>query len=78
MKISIVGTGYVGLVTGACLAECGHDVICVDVDPDKVDMINSARAPIHETGLPELLQRNAGRSACGHRRIWRRRWRRPS
>jgi UDPglucose 6-dehydrogenase len=64
MKISIVGTGYVGLVTGACLAECGHDVICVDVDPRKVEMINSARAPIHERGLPELLQRNSGRRLC--------------
>lgn len=61
MKVSIVGTGYVGLVTGACLAECGHDVICVDVDPRRVEMINSARAPIHERGLPELLQRNSGR-----------------
>jgi UDPglucose 6-dehydrogenase/GDP-mannose 6-dehydrogenase len=61
MKISIVGTGYVGLVTGACLAESGHDVVCVDVDPRKVDMINSARAPIHEIGLPELLKRHAGR-----------------
>lgn len=61
MKVSIVGTGYVGLVTGACLAECGHEVICVDVDPRKVDMINSAQAPIHERGLPELLQRNSGR-----------------
>jgi UDPglucose 6-dehydrogenase len=61
MKVSIVGTGYVGLVTGACLADRGHDVICVDVDPRKVDMINSAQAPIHEKGLPELLQRNSGR-----------------
>jgi UDPglucose 6-dehydrogenase/GDP-mannose 6-dehydrogenase len=61
MKVSIVGTGYVGLVTGACLAESGHDVTCVDVDPRKVEMINSARAPIHEAGLPELLQRNTGR-----------------
>jgi UDPglucose 6-dehydrogenase len=60
MKVSIVGTGYVGLVTGACLAECGHEVICVDLDSRKVEMINSARAPIHETGLPELLQRNSG------------------
>lgn len=60
MKISIVGTGYVGLVTGACLADCGHDVVCVDVDTRKVEMINSARAPIHESGLPELLKRNAG------------------
>jgi UDPglucose 6-dehydrogenase/GDP-mannose 6-dehydrogenase len=61
MKVSIVGTGYVGLVTGACLAEGGHDAICVDVDPRKVETINAARAPIHEVGLPELLQRNAGR-----------------
>ncbi len=60
MKISIVGTGYVGLVTGTCLADGGHDVVCVDVDPRKVDMINSAQAPIHEAGLPEMLRRNAG------------------
>ncbi len=61
MKVSIVGTGYVGLVTGACLAECGHDVICVDVDPRKVEAINSAKPPIHEDGLPELLQKHAGK-----------------
>jgi UDPglucose 6-dehydrogenase/GDP-mannose 6-dehydrogenase len=61
MKVSIVGTGYVGLVTGASLAECGHEVICVDVDHRKVEMINRAQAPIHESGLPELLQRNSGR-----------------
>jgi UDPglucose 6-dehydrogenase/GDP-mannose 6-dehydrogenase len=60
MKVSIVGTGYVGLVTGACLADRGHDVVCVDVDPRKVDAINSAKAPIHEAGLPELLVRHAG------------------
>ncbi|WP_027557028.1 UDP-glucose/GDP-mannose dehydrogenase family protein [Bradyrhizobium sp. Cp5.3] len=61
MKISIIGTGYVGLVTGACLAECGHDVTCVDVDPGKVEMINSARSPIHEKGLSELMERHVGR-----------------
>lgn len=61
MKISIVGTGYVGLVTGACLAECGHDVTCVDVDPGKVEMINLARSPIHEKGLSELMERHVGR-----------------
>jgi UDPglucose 6-dehydrogenase len=61
MKVSIIGTGYVGLVTGACLAEAGHDVTCVDVDPGKVEMINSARSPIYEKGLPELLERHAGR-----------------
>lgn len=61
MKVSIIGTGYVGLVTGACLSESGHDVICVDIDPRKVEMINSAEAPIYEKGLPELLRRNSGR-----------------
>jgi UDPglucose 6-dehydrogenase len=60
MRISIVGAGYVGLVTGACFAEFGHDVTCVDVDARKVEMINSAQAPIYESGLPELLQRNSG------------------
>ncbi len=61
MKVSVVGTGYVGLVTGVCLAERGHSVLCIDVDPDKVAMINAARAPIHERGLPELLRRHAGK-----------------
>ncbi len=60
MKISIVGTGYVGLVSGACLAECGHEVECVDVDAAKVASINAAQSPIHEQGLPELLERNVG------------------
>ncbi len=61
MKISIVGTGYVGLVSGACLADRGHDVTCVDVDAAKVVSINAARAPIHEPGLPELLQAQVGK-----------------
>ncbi len=57
MKISIIGAGYVGLVTGACLADKNHQVIVVDIDPDKVDKINQAIAPIYEVGLPELLER---------------------
>ena len=61
MKISIIGTGYVGLVTGVCLSDRGHSVVCVDVDPAKVDMINSGRAPIHERGLPELLTKHIGK-----------------
>jgi len=61
MNLSIVGTGYVGLVTGVCLAERGHNVVCIDVDRSKVDMINAGKAPIHEAGLPELLSRNIGR-----------------
>ena len=59
MHVSIVGTGYVGLVTGACLAEKGHQVICVDIDQDKVDAINQARPPIYEKGLAELVEKNA-------------------
>lgn len=58
MKVAIVGTGYVGLVAGACLAEIGHDVTCIDVDITKVEAINDGRAPIHELGLPELLTRH--------------------
>jgi UDP-glucose 6-dehydrogenase len=60
MRISVVGTGYVRLVSGVCLAETGHEVICVDVDPGKVEMINRADPPIHERGLAELLKRNVG------------------
>lgn len=58
MKITIVGTGYVGLVTGVCFADVGIDVCCVDVDQRKIDMLNQKRAPIFEQGLEELLVRN--------------------
>ncbi|MDQ3001640.1 MAG: UDP-glucose/GDP-mannose dehydrogenase family protein [Fibrobacterota bacterium] len=61
MKISIMGTGYVGLVTGACLAEKGHSVTCIDVDSKKVDRINRGESPIYETGLEALLTRNLGK-----------------
>ncbi|WJF91001.1 UDP-glucose/GDP-mannose dehydrogenase family protein [Paraburkholderia bonniea] len=65
MKISIIGTGYVGLVTGACLAEIGNDVFCVDVDPRKIDILNNGGVPIHEPGLQEIIARTraAGRIA---------------
>jgi UDPglucose 6-dehydrogenase len=58
MKISVIGTGYVGLVTGTCLAESGNDVICMDIDGRKIDMLNSGVAPIYEPGLEELIKRN--------------------
>ena len=60
MRISIIGTGYVGLVSGVCLADRGNQVVCVDLDSAKVAMIQQATAPIHEAGLPDLLARNCG------------------
>lgn len=58
MNICVVGTGYVGLVTGTCFAEMGNDVICVDVDDKKIDMLKRGRPPIYERGLEELVKRN--------------------
>ncbi len=58
MKISIIGTGYVGLVSAVCLAEKGHTVTCVDIDQAKVAKINQGVSPIHEKGLPELLKKH--------------------
>ena len=60
MRLTIIGTGYVGLVTGACLAEKGHWVTCVDVDTERVTALNEGRAPIFEIGLAELLKRHVG------------------
>ena len=63
MKVSVVGTGYVGLVTGACLAEMGNDVLCLDVDPRKIEILENGGIPIHEPGLDLVVARNvkAGR-----------------
>jgi UDPglucose 6-dehydrogenase len=58
MNVTIVGTGYVGLVTGACLAELGNNVFCLDVDETKIRLLNAGGMPIHEPGLEEILQRN--------------------
>ena len=59
MRITIVGTGYVGLVTGAGFAEFGHHVTCVDVDAKRVEMLRKNEMPFHEPGLPDLVRRNA-------------------
>nr|WP_061314439.1 2-dehydropantoate 2-reductase N-terminal domain-containing protein [Clostridium botulinum] len=58
MKIVVAGTGYVGLVTGACLAEMKHTVTCVDIDEAKVKTMKKGISPIYEPGLDELLKRN--------------------
>ncbi len=60
MKVSVIGTGYVGLVSGVCLAAKGHEVICVDVDASKVEKINQGIPPIYEDGLEALLKQNIG------------------
>jgi len=63
MKISVIGTGYVGLVTGTCLAEVGNDVLCLDVDVNKINILKSGGIPIYEPGLEDMVRRNvaAGR-----------------
>ena len=61
MKISVIGSGYVGLVTGACLADCGNSVICVDIDQQKIDLLNAGDIPIHEPGLEELIKKNVAK-----------------
>jgi UDPglucose 6-dehydrogenase len=58
MDISIVGSGYVGLVTGACFADVGHKVVCVDNDPRKVEALRAGRIPIYEPGLEDVIHRN--------------------
>jgi len=63
LKVTIVGSGYVGLVTGACLAELGNTIFCLDIDQKKIDILNSGGVPIYEPGLQEMIARNraAGR-----------------
>ena len=63
MRVAVVGTGYVGLVSGACFADMGHDVVCVDVDPKKIDALKAGEIPIYEPGLDTIVERTvaAGR-----------------
>src|SRR3954468_15090656 len=63
MRVAVIGTGYVGLVTGTCLADVGHDVVCVDIDKAKVAKLRKGETPIYEPGLTEVIHRasKAGR-----------------
>jgi len=63
MKIAMIGTGYVGLVSGVCFSDFGHEVVCVDINPDKIQMLENGEVPIFEPGLEDLLSKNvaAGR-----------------
>lgn len=58
MKVTVVGSGYVGLVAGTCFADSGNEVICVDIDKKKIDMLNNGQVPIYEPGLEEMIKRN--------------------
>ena len=58
MNISVIGTGYVGLVTGTCLAETGNDVLCIDINKDKINQMNQGVVPIYEPHLDLLFERN--------------------
>ena len=57
MNICVIGTGYVGLTTGTCLADLGHDVTCLDIDKKKISALNSGKIPIYEPGLHDLVKR---------------------
>lgn len=69
MKLSFLGTGYVGLVSGACMAEIGHTVICADVDRAKIAKLNKGVIPIYEIGLEEVVERNVREGRLTLRRI---------
>jgi len=64
LKLAVIGTGYVGLVSGTCFSEFGFDVTCIDMDAGKIDSIRSGVMPIYEPGLEELVARNVDADVC--------------
>ena len=65
MKIAVIGTGYVGLVSGVCFSDFGHEVVCVDKDPKKIEMLEAGKVPIYEPGLDEVMARNVAAGRLG-------------
>ena len=65
MKITIFGVGYVGLTTGACLANLGHTVLCIDVDQHKIARLQEGKVPFYEPGLQELMSQNTRKGKAG-------------
>jgi UDPglucose 6-dehydrogenase len=65
MKITVIGSGYVGLVSGACLAELGNDVLCLDVDPRKIALLQQGGVPIYEPGLEDMIKSNVAAGRLG-------------
>jgi len=68
MNVTVIGTGYVGLVTGACLADAGNNVFCLDLDESKIARLNRGEIPIFEPGLEPVVKRN---EQAGRLRAWR-------
>ena len=72
MRISLIGVGYVGLVTGACFAETGHHVVCMDVDNAKIEGLKGGRMPIYEPQLEEIVKNNVKEGRLGLQPVSRR------
>ena len=70
MRIAIVGSGYVGLVSGTCFAEMGIKVTCIDTNPEKIERLQNGKVPIYEPELDTLIQKTCGRDACRSEPIW--------
>ena len=71
MRIAMIGTGYVGLVSGVCFSDFGHDVVCVDKDPKKITALQSGEVPIYEPGLEDLMARNVAAGRLRFSGDWR-------
>ena len=69
MKIAMVGTGYVGLVTGTCFADSGNEVTCIDINEEKIEKLRKGQIPIYEPGLSELVLRNAESEQIGRAHV---------